>query len=503
MTSAATSKALVDALARELARDIWFDEGIEAARNACVAGASVAAAAITAAAYYDSPVIGIRALGECMRRLASLPLEAAAWQAAFRREPEPPSELAPGFGYVADARARAVLEAAERLVTAGALARRPSRLGCWLDFRTSLEPSIGPLNMIGLAALAFTDAGTPASVAERLFLSWRIATAMEEAAAARERGLAAFPFFAKTYRYEGVSPPARSYDRPRLMQQIGLSDPGVGLGPGSSDAPRAPGTDDTSALSAEDEVTGLPELRASAGIVHLGRQVIVHGRDLHHECLGMSFVHYFLFCATGRWFDATRARVLEQLWLCSAYPDARIWCNRIAGYMGSARVDPALSISAALAASNSEEYGFRAMAQAFRLQRAIPEALPQRERWLAEMLEARQVLHGYGRPLSRRDERIDAALSVLAAAGVRAGPALERAFWLDAALGARKGIGVNIAAIWAAVALDFDLDQLQFEAFMLLMFAPGYAAVYADQRQRPCLSFLHGHQTRARAPTPA
>jgi len=193
--------------------------------------------------------------------------------------------------------------------------------------------------------------------------------------------------------------------------------------------------------------------------------------------------------------------VLERLWLCSAYPDARIWCNRVAGYMGSARVDAGFCISAAMAASNSEEYGFRALSQAFQLQRAVPEALPERERWLSQKLEQRQVLHGYGRPLHRVDERIGAALFVLADARVRAGPALERAFWLEAALGARKGIGMNIAALWAAVALDFGLEQLEFEAFMLLMFAPGYAAVYADQRKRACLSFLRGHQTRPSAPT--
>lgn len=502
----AASLALLDALGRELARDSSFDEGIEAARNACVAGASVAAAAITAAAYYDSPVAGIRALTECMRRLSALPLDAAAWRAAFQPDPGAERELAPGFGYMTDDRARAVVEAVERLTRADAAAP-PARLQYWLAHRAELEPVVGPLNVVGLAALAFTDAGVSASVAERQFLSWRIATAMEEAALARERGLAAFPFFTNAYRYEGASPPARSFDRSRLMREIGLSSGGwIGATP-SNDAPRAPsGTDDAAALQAqtETETEGRPspELRASAGVVHLGRQVIVFGRDLHHECLGMSFVHYFLFCATGRSFDETRARVLERLWLCSAYPDARIWCNRIAGYMGSARVDAGLCISAAMAASNGEDYGFRALSRAFRLQRAVPEALPERERWLAQMLEQRQVLHGYGRPLHHADERIAAALFVLADAGVRAGPALERAFWLEAALGARKGIGMNIAAVWAAVALDFGLDQLEFESFMLLMFAPGYTAVYADQRKRACLSFLHGHQTRARAPTP-
>jgi hypothetical protein len=502
--SGGSSRTLLDALEDELSRESSFDEGIEAARNACVAGASIAAAAITAAAYYDSPVTGIRALKEMMRRLSSLPLDAAAWLEAFRPDPEREPELAPGFGYIGDTRARAVLEAAERLV--GAMPETPPRgLQHWLACRAQVEPVVGPLNLVGLAALAFTDAGVPAGTAERQFLSWRIAVAMQEAALARDRGLAAFPFFTNGYRYEGESPPVRRFDRPRLMREIGLSSRSDTPEPRALDEPRRlTGTDDTAALSADTERHGAaPELRASAGVVHLGRQVIVFGRDLHHDCLGMSFVHYFLFCATGRWFDAARARVLERLWLCSAYPDARIWCNRIAGYMGSARVDAGFSISAALAASNSEDYGFRALSHAFQLQRDMPDALPERERWLSEKLERRQVLHGYGRPLHHADERITPALFVLADAGVRAGPALQRAFWLEAALGERKGIGMNIAALWAAVALDFGLEQLEFEAFMLLMFTPGYAAVYADQRRRACLSFLRGHQTRpdaAKAP---
>ena len=231
------------------------------------------------------------------------------------------------------------------------------------------------------------------------------------------------------------------------------------------------------------------------------RQVVVLAQDearaLKHNYIGTEHILLGLL----REEEGLAARVLEQLWLCSAYPDARIWCNRIAGYMGSARVDAGFCMSAALAASNSEDYGFRALSHAFRLQRSVPDALPERERWLSRKLEQRHVLHGYGRPLHHVDERIGAALSVLASAGIRAGPALERAFWVEAALGARKGIGMNIAALWAAVALDFGLDQLEFEAFMLLMFAPGYTAVYADQRKRACLSFLRGHQTRASAPT--
>ena len=239
-----------------------------------------------------------------------------------------------------------------------------------------------------------------------------------------------------------------------------------------------------------------PEIRASAGIAVLGSRVVVHGKDLHHDCLELSFVHYCLFSATGRWFDARRARVLEQFWISTGYPDARIWCNRVAGYLGSARVEPGLTLSAAMAATTSVGYGFVAMRRAYEVQVAIPEPLQIRQAWLADQLRHKRILFGYGRPLGGHDERIVAALKILADANLKAGPALRRAFWLHDELCDAKGIGMNVSALWAAVALDFGISQREYEAFMLLMFAPGYIAVYADQRAQGALEFLWGHQTR-------
>jgi citrate synthase len=241
----------------------------------------------------------------------------------------------------------------------------------------------------------------------------------------------------------------------------------------------------------------LPELRTAVGIAMLGQQVIVHGKDLHHECLGLSFVHFVLFSITGRSFEAKVARVLEQLWIATGYPDARIWCNRIAAYLGSARVDAGLALSAAIAASNSVGYGFRALDAAYLVQRELPTNEAERARWLEAQLDAGRVLAGYGRPVHKHDERIAAALQSLADAELKAGPALHGAFWLDRRLREAKGIEMNIAALWAALAIDFGLDRREYEAFMLLMFVPGYLAVYKEQRDRPALSFLAGYQTRA------
>jgi len=98
--------------------------------------------------------------------------------------------------------------------------------------------------------------------------------------------------------------------------------------------------------------------------------------------------------------------------------------------------------------------------------------------------------------MSTSDQRIAATLLILAEAGERAGPALRRSFWLHDRLVAHKGIELNAAGAWAAVAMDFGLSRIELETLFTLMFAPGYLAVYTDQLARPPLAFLHGHPSR-------
>jgi citrate synthase len=245
------------------------------------------------------------------------------------------------------------------------------------------------------------------------------------------------------------------------------------------------------------------KLHGSSGIALLGQRVIVHGKDLHQECMSLSYVGYSLFCVTGRLPDARHARVLEEFWIATGYADPRIWCNRIAGYLASARVDPGLSLSAAVAASDSMAYGFGAVRAAYRVQAEIPDPVELRVSWLDAQLASQRVLHGYGRPIHGRDERIARALQTLIDQDMRAGPALARAFWLDAQLSRHKGIAMNIAGVWAACAIDFGLSEDEYAEFMLSMFTPGYLAVYADQRQRAARSFLPTQQSESSALRPA
>lgn len=216
-----------DVLHDALQDEALWDQGVEAARNACVAGAPLAAAAITAAAYYDNPLTGVRALVRAYTQLGPLALETAAWRAALVPQCDPELDLpsfTPGFGFSHEAAAARVREAVRDL---HALTNGP-RLGFWLQHATSLEALAGALNGAGLCALTFLDLQVPLEEAERRYLLLRIEPALAAAQRARQAGLAHVPFFEHGYDYQGAWPsgnlpePCSDRELATLKQAVGL-----------------------------------------------------------------------------------------------------------------------------------------------------------------------------------------------------------------------------------------------------------------------------------------
>jgi len=211
-------------LARELARAEAWDEGIEAARNACVAGASLAAGAIVAAAYYDNPLTGAPALRECIERVGPLPLTLETWREALAPRPHPAFDghpVSPGFGFLGPGREGVFFAALSRWVERTPSAPRSRFL---LAQRAALEPLTGALNAAGLAAFACLDCGLDGDAAERCFLLFKLESALDEAQKAQRAGLRAIPFNGIRYVYEGTLPAPRARDRQALLRRLGLDE---------------------------------------------------------------------------------------------------------------------------------------------------------------------------------------------------------------------------------------------------------------------------------------
>ena len=221
------TRQAIEALAAALSHPSLFDEGVEAARNACVAGAPLAAAAITSAAYYGNPLTGAPAVLACMERVVRAKLSVCAWQSALAPAPHPTTGdpgFVPGFGFVTQAQGAALLRAGEQLLHI----LRGARLTFVCANHMALEHTLGPLNHAGLCALVFADLGMSADAAERAYLIVRMDPALAAAQQARAAGLRQFPFFENSYVYGGSWPSPRSaseaaaLDLSDLAREVGL-----------------------------------------------------------------------------------------------------------------------------------------------------------------------------------------------------------------------------------------------------------------------------------------
>lgn len=217
------------ALAVALSSPSLWDEGVEAARNACVARAPLASAAIAAAAFYDNPLTGVRALRRLMRCLSGVSVDGDAWLAVLRPAPHPETDdtdFVPGFGYVSEQRGAAVFDACRVLHRAVG----GERLGFYLRSAHVLRPTAGRLNATGMCGLAFLDAGLSEDEAELRFLMLRLEPALAAAQRARRTGLSNFPFFEDGYAYEGawpspnVSEPCSDGELAALKKAVGIDE---------------------------------------------------------------------------------------------------------------------------------------------------------------------------------------------------------------------------------------------------------------------------------------
>jgi hypothetical protein len=229
-------------------------------------------------------------------------------------------------------------------------------------------------------------------------------------------------------------------------------------------------------------------LPTRAGKAFVGTRAVFMGHDLHQDLRHADWVELYMLSITGRRFDAHQLKLLHAMWVCTSYPDARLWNNRVAALAGSARSTPALGMSAALGMSEATVYGGHPCV------RAIDFLTTARRRVAAgELLEAvvgqelaQRRIFGYGRPIHSTDERLPWLLAIAREQGLADGPHTALAHEVERLLVARDArLKMNYAALTAGLAADLGLSVTEFHHFQLPMLLAGMTPCYIEAAERP------------------
>lgn len=230
------------------------------------------------------------------------------------------------------------------------------------------------------------------------------------------------------------------------------------------------------------------KLKTRMGACYPGSHAVFRGHDLHAELRQMDWVELYVFGITGRRFTPAQVRLMHAIWVCTSYPDTRLWNNRVAALAGSARSSANLGIAAALAVSEATVYGgqagMRAIEFLLRTQQCVAQGVDVEELVLAEL--GRRRIYGYGRPINSTDERIPWLMDLAGELGLGDGPHVRLAFAVERILVSRHAqLKMNYAALHAALVADMGLSAREYQLLRIPTFLAGMPPCLVDAAEKP------------------
>ncbi len=229
--------------------------------------------------------------------------------------------------------------------------------------------------------------------------------------------------------------------------------------------------------------------RTAVGAAFPGERAVFRGRDLHAEVMhGTTFLQLCAL-AVGHELTADQAALLDTVMVSTSYPDARIWCNRVASLAGSTRSTPTLALAAAHAAADARIYGrgneHRAVAFLQRTLTAV-RAGSDLDIALSEQIRTYGSLPGFGRPLHNGDERIIPWMRAARQYGAHDGDHVRLAFTIDERLKTSgKPLRMNAGGLVAAFGADFGFTPRQWAIMLFPGFLAGMSPCYLEALEKP------------------
>lgn len=229
-------------------------------------------------------------------------------------------------------------------------------------------------------------------------------------------------------------------------------------------------------------------LKTRVGACFPGSHAVFRGHDLHAELGNMDWVELYVFGITGRRFSVEQIELLHAIWVCTSYPDARLWNNRVAALAGSVRSSGNLGITAALAVSEAQVYGGQAGMRALEfLLRANADVARGADLEALVLTEARERrIFGYGRPINSSDERIPWMMALAHRLGFDQGAHLKLAFEVERILLTRyQQLRMNYAALHAALIADLGLSVREYQLLRIPTFLAGMPPCLIEAAEKP------------------
>lgn len=187
--------------------------------------------------------------------------------------------------------------------------------------------------------------------------------------------------------------------------------------------------------------------------------------DIHGKC---SLFQVMIMNVTGKLPERRLADMVEGLFICSSWPDARIWCNKLGAFSAATRTSATAAIAAGGLAGDSKLYG----AGAGRAIDAFINSAYQHinvEKWsVGDFIETYAYKYGklqapgFARPLAKGDERVVAMRHHANELGYSTGPFESLANLVEDYLSAKEGEGLNSAGYFVVFMKDqgFTIEQI-------------------------------------------
>ena len=233
----------------------------------------------------------------------------------------------------------------------------------------------------------------------------------------------------------------------------------------------------------------------TAGSALPGQPVIYRDKDLFKDLKDSRWLQLLMYGITGKSFNEKQIKLLEGIWvICSSYPEARLWNNRIAALAGTVRTTGSLGIAAAIAASEANIYGQKPAIKSIDFLTRTKENIDKGHNLktlLADELEIFRVIPGYGRPLIGIDERIPVLMSLAEELGYANGPYVQLAFNIEKTLlDGRWRLHMNAAGLVAALVADQGIHAREHYLSLILCFTAGMLPCYVESASHPEGTFL-------------